>query len=197
MGETERRPRDSGVSESTLSFDRESCVLVLAGDAPDAERTLLAPDAGEGFVAVGVTVDPAVTVERYRGRTPSPSGPCAAIRVGPSAGGETLEDVPVESVNDPANLTTVGTTITSLVDDWEPGWQLWFDSLGPLVHYTDAESLYRFVDVLGSRAAREDATAFVRLNPAASDDRTVQQMMAAADAAARADDDGWRVRRRR
>lgn len=194
MEEIENHLHGSG--ESTPSFDRESCVLALAGGTPDVERALLATDAGEGFLAVGVTVDPAETVERHRGRTPSPSGPSAAIRVGPSAGAETLDGAAVESVDDPANLTAVGTTITGLVDDWEPGWQLWFDSLGPLVHYTDAESLYRFVDVLGSRAAREDATAFVRLNPAASDDRTVQQMMSAADAAARADGDDWRVRRR-
>jgi len=196
VGDQEDGVRDAGASDGALTFDRESCVLVLAGGTPDVERACLTPDGGRGLVAVGVTADPTETVERYRDRTPSPAGPCAAVRVGPSAGAGTLDHAPLESVGDPGNLTAVGTTVTGIVESWAPGWRLWFDSLGPLVHYADAESLYRFVDVLGSRAARDDATAFVRLNPAVNDDRTVQQMMAAVDAAARVEDGGWRVRRR-
>jgi hypothetical protein len=174
-------------------------VLVLAPrGATGVERALLAPS-DRGLLAVGVTSDPARTVERHRDRRGVAPEPCALVRVGPSAGTGGPEDATVDRVDDPANLTAVGTTLTRAVDGWEPGWRAWVDSVGPLVHHTSVADVYRLVDVFAGRVAAQDATAFVRLDPALHEDRTVQRLLGAFDGAAwdeRETSGAWRVRAR-
>jgi hypothetical protein len=174
-------------------------VLVLAPrDATGVERALLPPTGGR-LLAVGVASDPARTVARHRDRPDVEPGPCALVRVGPSAGEGAPERATVERVDDPANLTAVGTALTRVVGEWGPGWRAWVDSLGPLVHHVGVADVYRFADVFAGRVAADDATAFARLDPALHDDRTVQRLLGAFDTAVWDDRDGsggWRVRRR-
>lgn len=194
------RERQGGVPV----FDAGTSVLVLApGQAPDLEQLLLAPERapdGRGLLAIGVTRDPAGTIERYREALRARPGPCALVRVGPSAGDDGSPDTRVERVNEPANLTGLGTTVIRVVEDWEPGWQVWFDSLGPLVHYAGQQKLCQFTDVFAGRLAGKGATAFVRIDPALHDERLIHRLMGAFDAAVwdqRAEPgEDWRVRRR-
>lgn len=204
LGREDDHVRGSEGESDVPTFDAGTSVLVLAsGGARDVDRALLAPERveeGRGLLAIGVTSDPARTVERYRDRLRTSPGPCALVRVGPSAGDGGPTDATVERVAEPANLTGLGTTVMRAVEDWEAGWQAWFDSLGPLVHHAGIEKLCQFTDVFAGRLAQEGATAFVRLDPALHEERTIHRLMGAFDAAVwdqrseRGED--WRVRRR-
>lgn len=194
------RENESGVP----TFDAGTSVLVLAsGSAPDAEQSLLAPEEapdGRGLLVIGVTSDPAETVGRYRERLRAEPGPCALVRVGPSAGEGGPPDTTVERVEEPANLTGLGTTVTRVVEDWEPGWRAWFDTLGPLVHHAGPQNICQFSHLFAGRLAEQGATAFVRVDPAIHDEQLVHRLMGAFDAAVwdqRAEPgEDWKVRRR-
>jgi hypothetical protein len=198
------RDAERGGDSGAPAFASGTSVLVLApGAAPDVARPLLAPgDApdGRGLLAIGVTSDPAGTVERYREHLRAEPGPCALVRVGPSAGEGGPPGVAVERVEEPANLTGLGTTVMRVVEDWEPGWRAWFDPIGPLVHYAGPQKLCQFTDVFAGRLAAEGATAFVRVDPALHDERLIHRLMGAFDAAVwdRREEPGedWKVRRR-
>lgn len=204
LGREDDHVRGSEGESDVPAFDAGTSVLVLAsGGARDVERTLLAPErveAESGFLAIGVTSDPGEIAERYCDRLRTSPGPCAVIRVGPSAGDGGPSDATVEQIDEPANLTGLGTTVMRAVEDWEPGWRAWFDSLGPLVHHAGIRKLCQFTDVFAGRLAREGATAFVRLDPALHDERTVHRLMGAFDAAVwdqRGEPgEDWKVRRR-
>lgn len=204
LGREDDRVRGSEGESGVPTFDAGTSVLVLAsGGATGVERALLAPErveADHGLLAIGVTSDPARIAERYRDRLQTGLGPCAIVRVGPSAGDGGPTDATIERVEEPANLTGLGTTVMRAVEDWEPGWQAWFDSLGPLVHHAGIRKLCQFTDVFAGRLAQEGATAFVRLDPALHEERTVHRLMGAFDAAVwdqRGETgEDWRVRRR-
>ena len=202
LGREDDHVRGSEGESGVPTFDAGTSVLVLAsGGARDVDRALLSPErAGSGFLAIGVTSDPGRVVERHHDRHEASPGPCAVIRVGPAAGHGGPTDATVERIDEPANLTGLGTTVMRAIEGWEPGWQAWFDSLGPLVHHAGVGKLCQFTDVFAGRLAREGATTFVRLDPAIHDERTVHRVMGAFDAAVwdRREETGedWRVRRR-
>lgn len=186
------------------AFDAGTSVLVLAsGPTAEIEQLLLAPEDapdGRGLLAIGVTTDPAGTVERYRERLQARPGPSALVRVGPSAGDGGPPNTAVERVKEPGNLTGLGTTVMRVVEDWEPGWRAWFDPLGPLVHYAGPQKVCQFIDVFAGRLAGEGATTFVRIDPALHDDRLIHRLMGAFDAAVwderEEPGDDWKVRQR-
>jgi hypothetical protein len=203
LGREDDQVRDSAGESGVPAFDAGTSVLVLApSGAAGVEETLLAPEPerARGLLAIGVTSDPARIVGRYRDRLGGSPDPCALVRVGPAAGEGGPTDATVERVAEPANLTGLGTTVMRVVEDWEPGWQAWFDSLGPLVHHAGIGKLCQFTDVFAGRLAQEGATTFVRLDPALHDERTVHRLMGAFDAAVwdQREESGedWRVRRR-
>jgi hypothetical protein len=204
LGREDDRVRDTDDERDLPTFDEGTSVVVLApGSATGVERALLTPpdpSTDHGLLAIGVTSDPAKTVERYTERLQTSPGPRALVRVGRAGGEGGPADATVDRVREPANLTGLGTTVMRAVEDWEPGWRAWFDSIDPLVHHTSIAKVCQFTDVFAGRLAREGATTFVRLDPAIHDERTVHRLMGAFDAAVwdeRAEDgEDWRIRRR-
>lgn len=210
VGEADRLGREndrvggSDGESGVPTFARGKSVLVLASaNATGVERALLPPPDGStdrGLLAIGVTTDPAAAAERYTDQLWTSPGPRALVRVGRAGGEGGPQGATVERVREPANLTGLGTTVVRAVEDWEPGWRAWFDSIDPLVHHTSIVNICNFTNVFAGRLAREGATTFVRLDPAIHDERTVHRVMGAFDAAVwdkRAEDGkDWQVRRR-
>lgn len=114
----------------------------------------------------------------------------------------------VRAVADVGDLTGIGITVTEFVRRWADADEptvVCFDSLTPILRYTELDRAYRFLDVTTGRLDRVCAVSHAHINPLAHDEQTLQQLMGVfdavvepADADGDAGDDpaaGWRVRR--
>jgi hypothetical protein len=188
-------PRGAHADGGVPRFDPGTSVLVLAPTADDAPAFVAGVPPDPSLLVVGVGHDPAPTLAACRAATTVDRA--AAVRVGSEAPGSGPDDAETRRVGDVADLTAVGVTTAGVVDGWpDERTVVWVDSLGPLVEAAGIDRAYRFVDVLAGRLGHDGATAFLRLDPADHDDRTVSRLLGAVDAVARAEPDGWTVRRR-
>jgi hypothetical protein len=195
---------------------------VLAGEAPDvpdgysANALLLGPsgEPGEGHVCgellslfgevnvLGVAIQhdrsyyERVWSERFED-APARLGVVEVGAEGSVAAGN------VRTVATPGDLTGIGITVTDFIKRWadaEEPTVVCFDSLTPLLQYTEQERVYRFLDVTTRRLSQVCAVSHAHINPLAHDERTLQQLMGVFDAVVEPGDGSgspadWTVRR--
>lgn len=103
----------------------------------------------------------------------------------------------VETVEHPADLTSLGIKLSEQLQRWSGDGNhvtFCFDSVDDLLRTVDAKTAFRFLHVLTGRFAAADATAHYHLDADAFDDRTVNTIKTLFDAAVVRADDGWDVR---
>jgi hypothetical protein len=107
----------------------------------------------------------------------------------------------VKPVSEAGDLTGLGISVMHFVKEWattdEPT-VVCFDSLTPLLQYSEPDRVYRFLDVTTRRLDRVCAVSHAHINPLAHDERTVQQLMSVFDAVVEPETDGeptWTARR--
>lgn len=109
-------------------------------------------------------------------------------------------DVVVRSVESPGNLTKIGVELNDVLTGWastEAKVSICFESLTPLIQYSDVEKVYRFLHVLTNQVKSVDAKAHYHLDPGAHDQTDVNLLLTMVDAVVEpADDGGVRIRQR-
>lgn len=109
-------------------------------------------------------------------------------------------DVQIRSVESPGNLTKIGVELNEMLTDWadvDGAIAICFESLTPLIQYSDVENVYRFLHVLTNQVKAVDARAHYHLDPGAHDNTDVNLLLTMVDAVVEpADDGGVRIRQR-
>jgi hypothetical protein len=103
--------------------------------------------------------------------------------------------VGVDTVEDPADLTTLGVRVLNALsaveaDDDSVDVCLRFDSLTPLSQYVSQQGLCQFLHVLTTRLADAGVRSHFHLDPMAHDSQTVHALGAIFDTQVRVEDDG-------
>jgi hypothetical protein len=150
------------------------------------------------LLGVAIKHDPAYYDRLYRRHLQDGPERLGVVDVGGVDSGEDW-GFPTETVSDSGDLTGIGIAVTHFVKRWastpEPT-VVCFDSLTPLLHYSDLDRCYRFLDVTTSRLAQVCAVSHAHLNPGAHDEQAIQSLMSVFDAVVERDDDSdeWVVR---
>ena len=183
-------------------------VLLLG---PSVERTvdagckhLLSADAGRSVLAVSFTQPPAQWIARWDERVGERPPATTVVTTsdtftGPRADEDVGDDVDVEYLSSPGDLTGLGMLISKYLERWhdqERRIALCFDSLTTLLQYDDLENVYRFLHLITTRLASADARAHFHLDPATQKDQSISTIASTFDAVARYEDDGWEIRTR-
>jgi hypothetical protein len=119
----------------------------------------------------------------------------AVVDVNPS-GRDPPAEIRIETVPDAEDLTGIGIAVTQLVKQAAQSdvpTVVCFDSLTPLLQYSDIERCYRFLDTTTNRLNKVCAVSHAHIDPAAHDDQTLQQIATVFDATVRHDDEEWQV----
>lgn len=94
---------------------------------------------------------------------------------------------PVQTVQNPNDLTGLGITLTRYLESWgDDATLVCFESITTLLQYVDLKTAYRFLHVLTSRTGRNGVGVY-HLDPGAHDDRTVNTLQSLFDAVERVD----------
>jgi hypothetical protein len=104
--------------------------------------------------------------------------------------------VPVERVAKPADLKTLGRTVSNVLEQASDRGErvgLAIHSLTDLVHHVDEPTAFKFVYTLGEVVRRVEGTVYFHLDPGAHDDESIDTFAAACDAVVDIDDDGVTV----
>lgn len=183
----------------------------LSDRVDDAATTLVcAPSTGSenrcpGFMsaATGHTMwvtysrSPSACIEEYRATATAESESLSVIAVGDMATVESPpDDVTVESVSAPEDLTGLGITLSQLLSDHEQA-TVCFDSLTVLLQYVDHETAYEFLNAVTGHLYAADASAHFHLDPTAHERREIDALASLFDAIAEWDDGEWSVRKRK
>lgn len=117
--------------------------------------------------------------------------------VGARTGSDRVDDqVTLEFVSDPGDLTGLGMRITERIEGWKgDGNQnvVCFHSLTALLQYADLERAYRFLHVLTGHFESSGTVAHFHMDPGAHDVKTVNTMKTLMDAVVEVDGDDWTV----
>ena len=103
------------------------------------------------------------------------------------------EQVRVDTVADPDDLTTLGLRISDQLSEWGQADEqpvVCFRSLTALLETCDLERVFRFLHLLTARLSLAGASAHFHLDPRAHDDQTVNTLRPLFDAVLDVDDDG-------
>lgn len=106
------------------------------------------------------------------------------------------EQVALDFVSDPGDLTGLGVRITERLGRWEGDDRrtvACFHSLTALLQYADLERAYRFLHVLTGHFSSSDTVAHFHMDPGAHDEQTVNTIKTLMDAVITLDDDEWDV----
>ena len=106
------------------------------------------------------------------------------------------EQIRVDTVADPEDLTTLGRRISDQLSEWDLADEqpvVCFRSLTALLETTDLERVFRFLHILIGRLSSVGASAHFHLDPRAHDDKTVDTFRPLFDAVLDVDDDGTRT----
>lgn len=101
--------------------------------------------------------------------------------------------VEFRSVESPGNLTKIGVELNGLLSAWtDEGIRttVCFESLTPLIQYSDVEKVYKFLHVFSNQVEAVDALAHYHLDPNAHDGSDVNLLMTTFDAVVEVDPDG-------
>jgi len=103
----------------------------------------------------------------------------------------------VASIDDPADLSTLGIEISGFLADSPPAGEetiVCFHSLTALLAHSDLERAFRFLHVLTGRIAAADAVAHFHVDPTAHDPRDLNTLSALFDGVVVRFDDSWVLR---
>ena len=106
------------------------------------------------------------------------------------------EQIRVDTVADPEDLTTLGRRISDQLSEWDLADEqpvVCFRSLTALLETTDLECVFRFLHILIGRLSSAGSIAHFHLDPRAHDDETVHTLRPLFDAVLDVDDDGTRT----
>ena len=183
-----------------------SSVLVLrpqSDTVDDAElkRTLVDDPTSASLVGVSLSEPPSAWYDEWCS-TLGCDPDAAAVITTPELTGEAGEnDVIVETVAAPSNLTRSGVKATTFLSRWD-GPTVVVERLSVLFQCADARDIYEFLHVVTTQLRASSGDAQVDLDPTLEDDRTVERLEGLFDAvveydAGRGDGSKWTVRRRR
>ena len=113
-----------------------------------------------------------------------------------TAAGQFDDQVVLEFVSDPGDLTGLGMRLTECLDRWsesETRNVACFHSLTALLQYADLERAYRFLHVLVGHFEASGTVAHFHMDPGAHDVQTVNTVKTLIDAVIEVDDDGLTV----
>ena len=96
-------------------------------------------------------------------------------------------------VEEPADLTGLGITISERLTDWSPDSLLIFESLTVLLEYVDLKRVFRFLHVLVNRVKATGAVAHYHLDPGEHDDRTVATLTSLFDTVVAYENGRWQA----
>ena len=96
-------------------------------------------------------------------------------------------------VEEPADLTGLGITISERLTDWSPDSLLIFESLTVLLEYVDLKRVFRFLHVLVNRVKATGAVAHYHLDPGEHDDRTVATLTSLFDTVVTYENGRWQA----
>lgn len=102
-------------------------------------------------------------------------------------------DVRHRQVESPGNLTKIGVELNELLTSWtEDGARLTvcFESLTPLIQYSDVEKVYKFMHVFSNQVEASDARAHYHLDPNAHEASDVNLLMTTFDGVVEVNADG-------
>ena len=174
----------------------DGCRRLLHGGAvPTGERSVL---------VVTFTLAPNQWVERWDDRVGERPDELVVVTTsdtfaGPTAADDLGDDVQVEYLSSPGDLTGLGMIISKYLERWhdqDRQMALCFDSLTALLQYEDLHNVYRFLHLMTTRLAGADAHAHFHLDPATQDEQSVSTLSSTFDALARYDGETWDVRSR-
>lgn len=117
-------------------------------------------------------------------------------------GGDSTEIPPeltANHVSSPADLTDLGVTITTQLDEWQaeaPDRQIvaCFHSVTALLQYVDRRPTFKFLDVLTDRFTATDAIAHFHMDAGAHDERTISSLVALFDVVCEYENGEWTLR---
>lgn len=89
----------------------------------------------------------------------------------------------VRTVGSPGDLTGIGVSISEFLSEWAGAGETvaCFDSITPLLQYTDTRRVFQFFHVLTRRMEEAGARAHYHMDPAAHDEQTVQTFVSLFD----------------
>lgn len=102
-------------------------------------------------------------------------------------------DVDVVSIDDPADLSSLGIEISGFLTDGGET-NLCFHSLTELLDHSDLERAFRFLHVLAGRVRAADAVAHFHIDPTAHEPRDLNTLAALFDGVVERFDGEWVVR---
>lgn len=94
-----------------------------------------------------------------------------------------VEELVVETVSSPRDLTTLGVRITNVIADWDDDAQgvLCFDSLTSLLQYVDLEQAFQFMHVLTQTVRSAGGLAHYHMDPGAHDEQALNTIKTLVD----------------
>jgi hypothetical protein len=176
-------------------YSANALVHQVPEESPETCGRLLSVFDPVNVLGVAIEHDPAHYVRICEQESSLDSSRLAVVDVTPS-GRTPPPGVRVETVGDAEDLTGIGIAVTQLVKQAarsDVPTVVCFDSLTPLLQYSDVERCYRFLDTTTSRLNQVCAVSHAHIDPAAHDEQTLQQLASVFDAVVRYDDDTWRV----
>lgn len=108
----------------------------------------------------------------------------------------TDEAVRYECVENPADLTSLGITISGILEEWaNAGLEIvvCFDSLTELLEHVEQANALRFLHVTTGQVRAVDGLAHYHLDPTAHDEQTVGALKSLVEAVIERDGDRWSV----
>jgi hypothetical protein len=169
----------------------------MAGGESEACTDLLVPPESSQASVLWVTFrrDPTACLDQWLDATGDPPREAAVIVVGEGAD-SAPDDVTVESIPNPNDLTGLGIQIGQLLSEWDGEVVVCFDSLTAMLQYVDAETAYEFLHAITGQFYAADARAHFHIDPSAHDERTVAAITSLFDAVVTLDGGDAQVRKR-
>jgi hypothetical protein len=189
------------LSQAAAEVDDASSVLVLrpqsaAGADEEWKRALV--DDPEAVDLVGVTFGKGPSTWYDEWCEVLGTDPTAAAVTTPELADDPPDDVEVETVTTPSNLTGIGVKTTPFCTRWDDA-VVTIEPLTVLFQYADTEQIYQFLHVLLTRLRTDGGGAQVYADPTVKRERTVELVKSLFDGVVEYDPDGdgqWNAARR-
>lgn len=183
--------------------------VLLLGPAVDGEvdagcKRLLAGEGARPIFVVTFTLPPRSWMERWDEQVGERPDDVVVVTTsdtftGPLADEDIGEEVTVEYLSSPGDLTGLGMVISKYLERWhdqDREMALCFDSLTALLQYEELHNVYRFLHLMTTRLSGAGSHAHFHLDPATQDAQTVSTLSSTFDAIARYEADDWEVKSR-
>lgn len=176
------------LTDEVVSLSTEEAAVLVYYPPLSAEPTI------DASARLGTETPRRVDV-RFGRLPPNGTFDSDAILVAPTEQ-ESYGDALVYTVAAPDNLTEYGVALTEILEDHDEPLYIRIDSLTALLQHVSLNDAFRFIHVLSSRVARENAVLEARIDPGAHDSQTLATMTQPFDVAIVGEEGNQRVRRR-